>query len=958
MFKHSKILLLLIAILTAAVLLYQERAPILYAQWVLPASQDTTQSIPDGDGDRVLGQTDFTTGSAGLSATKMTSPAGLAVDQAGRLWVADLENNRVVSWPSVRDFSSGAAADMVLGQTDLNSNTKSATDATLNAPQSVTVAPDGALWVADSAHHRVLRFTPPFSTGKRADRVLGQPNFTSGLANAGQSSAGANTLFAPRGLDFDSQGQLYVADMLNHRVLRFTPPFTNSMSAGLVIGQADFTHNMANRDGGETKRNSLWSPAAVALDSSDSLYVADRDNNRVLRFDPSLENGIDAAIVLGKPDFTTAPAKYADCQDNLSSGGTLVLDASSLAEPLDLAFNLVGDLIVSDLCFHRVLIYEDPCSCDPIADYVYGQPDFTSGAANRNGQTAANSLKHPAGLLVDGAASLYVADQANNRVLAFDVGVGPPTATPTPTVTPTATDPATATATSDGATATATPTATATADGPTATATQLPSGVGDGYEGDNTCAVARGIPTNATAQEHTFHTAADQDWVRFSASAGTSYRIEVNVPTGSSADVDLELYRNCEQLPDPPQNPSFSPNVRVDFTPPQSGDIFLRLVNHDQAVAGAQVAYQLSVRALDATVPDRALIILAGRLRLSDPLQGNIHNITQAVYQLFQSNQYDRDHIQYLATDSALKGYTGAATSANLKAAITTWAAERLGTKGVLTLYLVDHGKPGLLFLDEVNGQRITPADLDAWLTELEGKVTDLKVNVIIEACEAGSFIQGNAATISKPNRLIITSTNADNDAKASKQGAYFSDHFLTGLAQGFNLYTSFFEARRIANQIYVFQEAWVEGDGDGRPNELEDAAVAASRGFNYPGTLDDPWPPHIFSVTPPTAIANFTGEVRADVRDDVKVSLVWGVVYPPDYTPPPADQELQPEVLPTFLLSDQGDNQFAGQYTGFTQAGVYRIILHAEDNDGLKARPLVIEVNAGSQVFLPIIKR
>jgi hypothetical protein len=36
--------------------------------------------------------------------------------------------------------------------------------------------------------------------------------------------------------------------------------------------------------------------------------------------------------------------------------------------------------------------------------------------------------------------------------------------------------------------------------------------------------------------------------------------------------------------------------------------------------------------------------------------------------------------------------------------------------------------------------------------------------------------------------------------------------------------------------------------------------------------------------------------------------------------------------------------NQFADKYTGFTQAGVYRIIIHAEDNEGLAARPVVLE--------------
>lgn len=519
--------------------------------------------------------------------------------------------------------------------------------------------------------------------------------------------------------------------------------------------------------------------------------------------------------------------------------------------------------------------------------------------------------------------------------------------TATPTNTPTATPTNTSTATS---TATATPT-------PTATPTTPATGEGDGYEADNTCAQAQTLVSDGSTQDHTFHTAGDTDWVRVETQAAVRYRVEVQVPADSPADVDLELHPACGQLPNPPQNPSFSPNIRLDFQAPQTGPIFLRLTNHTATVAGAHVTYQITVRVLDENPPDRALIIVAGRLKGSDRLQSNIHYVTGRIYALFQKNGYDSSNMQYLATDSTLPGYTGAASKENLRAAITTWAAQQLEPNGVLTLYLIDHGKPDLFFLDELNGQRVTPSELDEWLTQLESQVLGVKVNVIIEACQAGSFI-ALPASISRGNRLVVTSTTADADAKASYEGAYFSDHFLTGLAQGSNVYSSFFEARRVAKQIFALQEAWVDGDGDGQPNELEDAAAAASRGFNYPGTFDDPWPPHIFSGQGPTSLVNASGEIRADVRDDVKVRLVWGVVYPPDYVPPPAGQELQAEVLPTFLLADQGDNQFAGKYTGFTQAGVYRIIIHAEDNDGLAARPVVIEVDAGGRVYLPVVER
>jgi hypothetical protein len=272
---------------------------------------------------------------------------------------------------------------------------------------------------------------------------------------------------------------------------------------------------------------------------------------------------------------------------------------------------------------------------------------------------------------------------------------------------------------------------------------------------------------------------------------------------------------------------------------------------------------------------------------------------------------------------------------------------------------MIDHGNPDLFYIDDVSGQRLTPTELNEWLTELESTVTGIKINVVIEACQSGSFIT-NPQSISKAGRVIITSTNDKFDAKASLNGAYFSDHLLTWLHQGYNLSASFVEARTVAKGVFTLQDAWLDANGNGIANEFEDAALAAQRSFAYEGTLSgDDWPPHIFSAQGPTTITNFKGVIQADVRDNVKVRSVWAVVYPPDYQPPATGQELQAETLPTFLLSSVANGDvYAGDYPGFTQPGLYRIVIHAEDSDGLVARPVVIEVNTGSQVFLPAVTR
>jgi hypothetical protein len=55
-------------------------------------------------------------------------------------------------------------------------------------------------------------------------------------------------------------------------------------------------------------------------------------------------------------------------------------------------------------------------------------------------------------------------------------------------------------------------------------------------------------------------------------------------------------------------------------------------------------------------------------------------------------------------------------------------------------------------------------------------------------------------------------------------------------------------------------------------------------------------------------------------------------------------------------VLVDQGEDWYAATYTGFDEVGTYRVVVYAEDDDGLEARPLAIEIRAGYSVWLPLM--
>jgi len=142
---------------------------------------------------------------------------------------------------------------------------------------------------------------------------------------------------------------------------------------------------------------------------------------------------------------------------------------------------------------------------------------------------------------------------------------------------------------------------------------------------------------------------------------------------------------------------------------------------------------------------------------------------------------------------------------------------------------MVDHGDIDIFYLDEINQQRLTPGQLHIWLSEVEQQIKNVKVNVIIEACHAGSFINGEQS-ISKPGRVIITSSNENADAYASKDGTSFSDQFITALNLGYNLYRAWWLAKIAVEQQHERQVPWIDADGDQQANQLGDADSSSAR--------------------------------------------------------------------------------------------------------------------------------
>lgn len=409
-----------------------------------------------------------------IEGREFLSPQAVAVDTSATepiLYVADTGNKRVLAFKNPGNEWALQRADFVIGQRDLFSSFPNrpglgspSYNSGLNDPVSVAVDRQGNLFVLDFSNHRILRYPKPREQSGviTADLVIGQPNLSSRNPNQATATTApprADTLKFGTGfpgvefaaIAFDPDGNLWVTDNGNHRVLRYpgaevsgssntTTPRT--ISADYVLGQTDFvtaTPNpartaLASAATDLLNRLKLRFGSALAFDSAGNLYVAD-DLGRVLFWRKgsgfsSDNRGRAADRILGLfvPQTADQVVPFNDYGLTARANGNVYAFGPKALVVID------DRLFVSDSLANRVVRYSHPSQWpaetttfpSPQMAGVAGQPDFLSGRSNRGAlEPAADTLSFPGGLAYDSRTrDLYVVDVGNNRVLVHPVAEG------------------------------------------------------------------------------------------------------------------------------------------------------------------------------------------------------------------------------------------------------------------------------------------------------------------------------------------------------------------------------------------------------------------------------------------------------------------------------------------------------------------------------------------------------
>ena len=323
------------------------------------------------------------TGSSGFSGdggkateARLNVPAGLAFDKSGNLYIADRNNNRIRKVDARGIITTIAGT----GTAGFSGDGGPATQAQLHLPSGVALDGKGNIFLSDRSNNRIRVID---SSGKiRTYAGSGKDGFRGDNGPALKAS-----IDSPFGIALDRKGNLYIADRRNNRVRKVNVQ-------GIITTVAGDGGYFMMGDNGPAYRASIAGPTGVVVDDQGTLYIADRENNRIRAVDS--QGMISTVVGTGQQDY---------------NGDSEVARDTNLHLPFGVALNPDGKLLVIDRSNYRIRSI----------DLKRGTVKTIAGNGNKmfagdGGPATGATLSFPHGIAVDKNDNVLISDKGNYRI--------------------------------------------------------------------------------------------------------------------------------------------------------------------------------------------------------------------------------------------------------------------------------------------------------------------------------------------------------------------------------------------------------------------------------------------------------------------------------------------------------------------------------------------------------------
>jgi sugar lactone lactonase YvrE len=338
------------------------------------------------------------------TSAELSWPTGVALDGAGNLYIADLQNNRVREVNAATGIITTIAGT---GTGGFSGDNGPATSAELNAPNRLVIDGAGNLFISDFNNNRIRRVDAATGiiTTFAGNGPVGHP-VPSGFFGGDGGPAASAELCGPAGMAFDSAGNLYIADSGNVRLRKVdaaTGIITTVAGNGFNPGCPAFgVWGGFGGDGGPATSAELSLVSGVAFDNAGNMYLADTQNSRIRRVDAA--TGIITTI--------SGNGSWAYNGDGIPAAN------AELNQPLAVQVDSAGNLYIDDNSNNRMRKVDAITGIiTTVAGNGYGEmTNWGGGYTGDGGPATSAEMANPNALILDGVGNMYIADTRNNVI--------------------------------------------------------------------------------------------------------------------------------------------------------------------------------------------------------------------------------------------------------------------------------------------------------------------------------------------------------------------------------------------------------------------------------------------------------------------------------------------------------------------------------------------------------------
>ncbi len=382
-----------------------------------------------------LGTAGYSPNGTAAKSADLNYPSNMVVDSSGNIFIADTDNFVIEEVTA-----SNSEIQTTIGNNKLaySGDGGLAVDAELFSPGAVALDSAGNIYIADTPNS-VIRVV---NTGTAAITIAGVTIQAGDIGTVAESyyvptgtalcdysgdlgPATSAQLCAPGGVFVDGSGNIYIADSGNNVIRVVNPGATQITIAGVTIQPGNIATVAGNStlcpdsaatcgDGGAATSAELATPNGVFVDSAGNIFIADTD-------DFVIREVSTAGII------STVAGNYVQCTEAVapSCGDGAAATGAQLYFPYGVFVDLSENIYIADTFDSRIRVAANPGASQaitiagvsiPPGDIATVAGTGARGYGGDNGSPTAAQLDTPAGVFVDSAGDIFIADTDNAAI--------------------------------------------------------------------------------------------------------------------------------------------------------------------------------------------------------------------------------------------------------------------------------------------------------------------------------------------------------------------------------------------------------------------------------------------------------------------------------------------------------------------------------------------------------------